>query len=249
MPILKKHQDPIGNAVWDYLNGKTGESILVRTDIAEDENLSPAYFFREFDQMPIQEQEALKRVKGKVLDVGAGGGAHSLWLQGQGFEVDAIDISPLLCDTMRKRGVKNVLLKDIYTLENQKYDTILLLMNGAGVAQTLAGLERLLLHLKTLLNPCGKILADSSDLLYLFTDENGDTWIDIASDTYYGEMQYQLSYKNIKGKTFPWLFVDPESFINIANQCGFQLVDKISGPHFDYMVEIEKSEEAIGSSK
>lgn len=238
MPILKKHHDPIGNAVWDYLNGKTSESILVRTDIAEDEHLSPAYFFREFDQMPVQEQEALKRVKGKVLDVGAGAGTHSLWLQDQGFDVNAIDISPLLCDTMRKRGVRNVLLIDIYTLQGQRYDTILLLMNGAGVAQTLPGLERLLLHLKTLLNPGGKILADSSDLLYLFTDENGDTWIDIASDTYYGEMQYQLSYNNIKGKTFPWLFVDPESFITIANQCGFKLVDKISGAHFDYMVEI-----------
>lgn len=238
MPILKKHQDPIGHAVWDYLNGKPVESILVRTDIAEDEHLSPAYFFREFEQMPIQEQEALKRAKGRILDVGAGAGAHSLWLQNQGFEVEAIDISPFLCDTMRRRGVKNVLLEDIYTLQDQKYETILLLMNGAGVAQTLAGLERLLLHLKTLLNPGGKILADSSDLLYLFKDESGDTWIDIASDTYYGEMQYQLSYKNIKGKTFPWLFVDPDSFIHVAIKCGFKLVDKIPGEHFDYMVEI-----------
>jgi hypothetical protein len=139
---------------------------------------------------------------------------------------------------MRKRGVKNVLLKDIYTLKGQEYDTILLLMNGAGVAQTLQGLEKLLLHLRTLLKPGGKILADSSDLLYLFTDENGDTWIDIASDTYYGEMQYQLSYKNVTGNTFPWLFVDPESFISIANKFGFRLVDKISGTHFDYMIEI-----------
>lgn len=240
MPLLKKSQDPIGNAVWDYLNGKTEEPILVRTDIAEDEHLSPAYFFRDFNMMPVQEQEALKRAEGRVLDVGAGAGAHSLWLQSQGFDVDAIDISPLLCDTMRRRGVKNVLLKDIYTLYDQKYDTILLLMNGAGVAQTLPGLERLLLHLKTLLNPGGKILADSSDLLYLFTDENGDTWIDIASDTYYGEMQYQLSYKKIVGKTFPWLFVDPDSFITIANQCGFRLVEKISGYHFDYMIEIRQ---------
>jgi SAM-dependent methyltransferase len=238
MSILKKDQDPIGHAVWDYLNGVIGESILVRTDIAEDEHLSPAYFFREFHQMPIQEQEALKRAKGRILDVGAGAGAHSLWLQEQGFEVDAIDISPLLCRTMRNRGVKNVLLKDIYTLKGYKYDTILLLMNGAGVAQTLRKLEKLFLHLKTLLNPEGKILADSSDLLYLFTDENGDTWINIASYTYYGEMQYQLSYKDIKGNTFPWLFVDPESFINIANQCGFRLVDKILGAHFDYMIEI-----------
>jgi SAM-dependent methyltransferase len=238
MPVIKKYHDPIGHAVWDYLNGYRGESIVVRTDIAEDEQLSPSYFFRTFEQMPVQEQEALKRCSGKILDIGAGAGAHSLWLQNQGLEVDAIDISPLSCDTMRKRGIKNVLLQDIYTLTNMQYDTILLLMNGAGVAQTLPGLEMLLLHLKTLLNPGGKILADSSDLLYLFTDENGDTWVDIASDTYYGEMEYQLSYKTIKGKLFPWLFVDPETFAGYARLCGFTVKETIAGAHFDYMVEI-----------
>ena len=238
MPVIKKHYDPIGQAVWDYQNGITDESIVVKTDIAEDELLSPSYFFRTFEAMPVQEQEALKRCSGKILDIGAGAGAHSLWLQEHGFEVDALDISPFSCDTMRKRGVKNVLLKDVYTLKDQKYDTILLLMNGAGVAQTLPGLEILLMHLKTLLNPGGKILADSSDLLYLFTDENGETWIDIASDTYYGEMEYQLTYKSIKGKPFPWLFVDPETFSDFARICGYTVKDKIAGAHFDYMVEI-----------
>jgi len=238
MPVLKKHHDPIGQAVWDYQNGIMGESIVVKTDIAEDELLSPSYFFRTYEEMPIQEQEALKRCSGKILDIGAGAGVHSLWLQNHGFDVDSLDISPLSCDTMRKRGIKNVLLKDVYALKDQKYDTILLLMNGAGVAQTLPGLEILLLHLKTLLNPGGKILADSSDLLYLFTDENGEMWVDIASDAYYGEMEYQLSYKTIKGKPFPWLFVDPESFSYIAKLCGFTVKDKIAGAHFDYMVEI-----------
>ena len=238
MPVLKKHQDPIGQAVWDYQNGITGDSIVVKTDIAEDEVLSPSYFFRTFEEMPIQEQEALKRCSGKILDIGAGAGVHSLWLQNQGFDVDSLDISPLSCDTMRKRGIKNVMLKDVYALNDQKYDTILLLMNGAGVAQTLPGLETLLLHLKTLLNPGGKILADSSDLLYLFTDENGDMWVDIASDAYYGEMEYQLSYKAIKGKAFPWLFVDPDTFSDYAKLGGFKVIDKITGAHFDYMVEI-----------
>ncbi len=238
MSVLKKHHDPIGQAVWDYLNGITGEAIVVKTDIAEDELLSPSYFFRTFDEMPVQEQEALRRCSGKILDVGAGAGVHSLWLQNQGFDVDSLDISPLSCDTMRKRGLKNVHLKDIYSLKNQKYDTILLLMNGAGVAQTLPGLETLLSHLKTLLNPGGKILADSSDLLYLFTDENGEMWVDIASDAYYGEMEYQLSYKSIKGKPFPWLFVDPETFADYASLAGFTVKEKIVGAHFDYMVEI-----------
>ncbi len=238
MPVLKKLQDPIGQAVLDYQNGIRGESILVRMNIAEDELLSPAYFFRTFEQMPVQEQEALKRCSGKILDVGAGAGVHSIWLQEQGYDVDSIDISPLSCETMVKRGIKNVFLKDIYRLDEMKYDTILLLMNGAGVAQTLAGLEALLLHLKSLLKPRGKILADSTDLLYLFTDENGETWIDIASDTYYGEMEYRLSYKNIKGKPFPWLFVDPHTFADYAKLCGFEVKEIIAGAHYDYMVEI-----------
>lgn len=238
MAIMKKHQDPIGKAVHDYFHGITGDTILVRTDIAEDETLSPSYFFRTFDQMPLQEQEALRRCKGKILDIGAGAGAHSLWLKEKGLEVVSIDISPLSCETMRKRGLNEVICKDIYSLSEMKFDTILLLMNGAGVAQTLPGLSILLNHLKTLLNPGGRILADSSDLLYLFTDENGESWIDIASDTYYGEMEYQLSYKGIRGKKFPWLFVDPDTFIEHAEQCGFKVVEKMMGLHFDYLVEL-----------
>ena len=238
MPVLKKNHDPVGHAVWDYLNGIRGESIVVTTDIAEDELLLPSHFFRTFEQMPIQEQEALRRCTGTILDVGAGGGAHSLWLQDHRFEVDALEISPLSCETMLKRGVKNVFLQDIHTLTDRKYDTILLLMNGAGIAQTLPGLRILLLHLKTLLNPGGKILADSSDLLYLFTDENGETWIDIASDTYYGQMQYQLTYKSIKGKPFSWLFVDADTFSDYAGFCGFTVKDRFAGAHFDYLVEL-----------
>jgi len=238
MPILKKHQDPIGKAVYDYYHGITGDPILVRTDIAEDETLSPSYFFRTYEQMPVQEQEALKRCKGKILDVGAGAGAHSIWLKDKGLEVTAIDISPLSCEIMRERGLGGVLCADIYALTEMKFDTILLLMNGAGVAQTLPGLSVLLNHLKNLLNPGGRILADSSDLLYLFTDENGEDWIDIASDTYYGEMECQLSYKSTKGKKFPWLFVDPDTFCEYAENAGFTVIDKVKGLHFDYLVEL-----------
>lgn len=241
MPVLKKQNDPIGQAVLDYLHGITGDVILVRTDIAEDETLSPAYFFRTFDQMPVQEKEALKKCKGRVLDIGAGAGAHSVWLKEKGLEVVSVDISPLSCQTMRERGLENVICSDIYSLREQKFDTILLLMNGAGVAQTLAGLPVLLNHLKQLLNPGGTILADSSDLLYLFTDENGESWIDIASDTYYGEMEYHLSYRNVKGKKFPWLFVDPDTLTDYAEKCGFRVVSKIRGEHFDYLLELALS--------
>lgn len=238
MNLLPKYKDPLGRAVLDYYMGKPTEDIHVKSDIAEDELLSPEYFFRSFDDMPLQEKEALKRCRGKILDVGACAGAHSIWLQDKGYDVDSIDISPLSCKTMIHRGIKNVIHSDILSLQGRKYDTILLLMNGVGVAQTINSIGNLLLHLKSLLNPSGQILADSSDLIYLFNDGDGSAFIDINSDRYYGEIEYQLSYKKIKGDPFPWVYVDPSSFKNIAKNCGFKITEEIQGTHFDYLITI-----------
>ena len=238
MPILKKDNDPIGQAIWDYVNNIREDSIVVNSEIAEDDVLLPSYFFREYDQMPIQEQKALSLCNGRILDVGAGAGAHALWLQEKGYDVDALEISKLSCDTMTIRGVKNVILQDIWTYKNQKYDTILMLMNGAGLARTLPGLSTLLNHIKTLLNPKGKILIDSSDLLYLFEDENGETWVDLASDNYYGEIDYQLTYKTIVGLPFTWLFVDQETLSDCAQSIGFKVCEISKGDHYDFLLEL-----------
>lgn len=239
MTILAKHKDPIGSAVSDYFSGKPTEDILVSTDIAEDEQLSPAYFFRPFSEMPPQEQEALNRCTGRVLDIGACVGAHAIYLQEKGLDVTAIDISALSCDVMKKRGLKDVRLTNLFNLKDEKYDTILLLMNGVGVAQTLPGLDALFIHLKSLLSPNGKILLDSSDLLYLFQDEDGSAWVDITAGKYYGEVEYRLSYKETKGKPFPWLYVDYDNLFAAAQRNGLQVTYRLNGPHFDYLAEIK----------
>jgi len=238
MSLIKKENDPIGQAIWDYANGIREDSIVVNSEIAEDDVLLPSYFFREYDQMPIQEQKALSLCNGRILDVGAGAGAHVLWLQEKGCDVDALEISSLSCETMIKRGVKNVVLQDIWTYKDEKYDTILMLMNGAGLARTLPGLSTLLNHLKTLLNPKGKILIDSSDLLYLFEDENGETWFDLASENYYGEIDYQLTYKTIVGLPFTWLFVDQETLSGCAQSIGFKVCEISKGDHYDFLLEL-----------
>lgn len=238
MPLIKKDNDPIGQAIWDYANGIQEDSIVVKSEIAEDDVLLPSYFFRGYDEMPALEQKALSLCRGRILDVGAGAGAHTLWLQEKGHSVDALEISELSCDTMIKRGVKNAILQDIFTYKDQKYDTILMLMNGAGIAKTLPGLTTLLNHLKTLLHPEGKILIDSSDLLYLFEDEDGETWVDLAAETYYGEIDYQLTYKTIIGQPFTWLFVDQETLSDCAQMSGFKVTEISKGDHFDFLLEL-----------
>ena len=141
-----------------YLEGDKKAKITVRTDIAETDYLPADYLFRGFDEMPEHEKAALLEAKGKILDIGACAGSHSLYLQNKGFDVTALDISEGCCEVMQRRGIKKVVCKNIFEYNEQKFDTIFLLMNGIGMAGTLPELPKLLSHLKSLLNDGGQIV-------------------------------------------------------------------------------------------
>ena len=112
-------------------------------------------------------------VKGRVLDVGAGSGTHSLYLQDNGFDITSIDISELSCLLMKEQGLKNVICKDIWTFETERYDTIIFMMNGIGLVKNL-DICRFLEYIKNFLSPTGQIILDSSDIKYMFYDD--DLW-------------------------------------------------------------------------
>ena len=231
---IPKEQDPIGQAMMDYIQNPSAnkDSIIhVDTNITEGESIPTPYFFRTYDEMPLSERTALDLSQGKVLDLGAGSGVHSLHLQKKGFEVHPIDISELSVQVMKKRGVQNVRLKDFKELEGEKYDTILLLMNGIGMVQHISNLPKYLAHFKELLTPNGQILIDSTDILYMFEQEDGSYLIDLNGE-YYGQMIYFVNYKDIKGKAFDWLYVDFGLLNDAANSVGLsceQIVDEEEG--------------------
>ncbi|MFW5687588.1 MAG: class I SAM-dependent methyltransferase [Bacteroidota bacterium] len=219
---MKNEPDIFGLAFADFLKGHTREVILVDTDISEREELPVSYFFRYFDQMPPWEQKVLNACRGKVLDVGAGAGSHALYLQKRGLEVTAVDISPGAVDCMQKRGVKNAVAADFFSLpEEEKMDTILFLMNGAGLAQKLENLPNMLAKASRLLDSRGSIYLESTDLIYMFREEDGSVMIDLAGN-YYGEITYHLHYKEFSGKPFPWLFVDFENLCDKAAEVGLE---------------------------
>jgi SAM-dependent methyltransferase len=188
--------------------------------------------------MPKLERLALKKCSGKILDVGAGAGCHSLYLQNNKFDVTALETSTLCCDVMSKQKIRKVINSDILSFNNEKYDTILLMMNGIGIAGTLSGLNTLLGHLKTLLNKSGRIILESSDLIYLFEQEDGTFMVDINASHYYGEIDYLLKYQNVTGKPFSWLFADHVILTDIAEQNGLKTSIIEYGPHYDYLAQL-----------
>ncbi|MBO4820002.1 MAG: methyltransferase domain-containing protein [Prevotella sp.] len=243
---LKSEKDPMGRAIFDYVKRQAlGNDVHVTTDklrvfspMFEEDEIPLETLFRQFDDMPLIERAALGLVKGKTLDVGAGSGCHSLVLQNRGVDVTAIDISPLAVEAMKLRGVKNVVEQDFFAHEG-RYDTILMLMNGIGIVGSLERLSDFFRHVDHILSPGGQLLCDSSDISYVFEDENGK--IDYP-DTghYFGELNYTMQYKETTGEPFAWLYVDAGTLRQEAGKSGFDVEIIVEGEHYDYLARISK---------
>jgi ubiquinone/menaquinone biosynthesis C-methylase UbiE len=231
-------KDLFGKAILDYQTNNAPEDIITETSISESDEMSIAYLFRNFEGMPKIEQKALQMAKGKVLDVGCGAGSHSLYLQNEKkLEVIAIDISENAIKACQLRGIKNTRVQNVMDLNDDKFDTILLLMNGTGIFGTLVQTTQYLKKLKSLLNPKGQILIDSSDIIYMFDeDEDGGKWI--PSDGYYGELTFTISYKNETESSFPWLYLDYNTLQNAAHANGLKCELITEGDHFDYLAKL-----------
>ena len=230
-------KDLFGKAILDYQTNNLPQDILTETNISEADEMEVAYLFREFNSMPKLEQKALQLAKGKVLDVGCGAGSHSLYLQEKGFDVTAIDVSPSAIKACELRGVKNAKVQNVLDIENDKFDTILLLMNGTGIFGTLAATATYLKKLKSLLAPNGQILIDSSDIIYMFDDaEDGSKWI--PAEGYYGELTFTISYKKETDTPFPWLYLDYNTLQNAAQANGLECELIKEGEHFDYLAKL-----------
>lgn len=225
----------MGTAIADYYNhGKAARLRVFSSQFDEDE-IPVSQLFRTYDEMPPLEQKALQLAQGKILDCGAGSGCHALALQDMNKEVQAIDISSLSVEVMQKRGVKQAYAINLFD-ENyhEKFDTILMLMNGSGIIGKLEQMTLFFQKMKQLLNPGGCIYMDSSDLRYLFEDEDGSYLIDLAG-AYYGEIDYQMQYKQVKGDTFDWLYVDFQTLSHYAFENGFTAELIAEGEHYDYL--------------
>lgn len=251
---MTTNHDPMGAAIADFWrNGIAGRLRVFSPGFDEDE-MPVADLFRTFDEMPPLEQTALRLATGRTLDVGAGAGCHSLALQNLGIDVTAIDISPLSVQTMQAQGVARALEQDFWKIEEQ-FDTILMLMNGIGIVGTLDALPRFFAHINRLLVSGGQVIIDSSDVRYVYEDEDSspleqapdapelktsylrrnEEGIEIDPETgrYYGEYLYQMQYKRIRGEQFPWLYIDFSTLSRAAEAAGFRAELIAEGEHYD----------------
>lgn len=236
--LLQPEKDPMGAAIADYARtGKAGRLRVFSSQFDEDE-IPVKELFRTESSMPHLEQTALHLATGNILDAGAGSGCHSLALQAAGKEVHAIDISPLSVEVMKQRGVRHVTQTNLFSEQFcGAYDTILMLMNGSGIIGKLENMPFFFRKMKQLLAPGGCVYMDSSDLRYLFEEEDGSIVIDLA-DNYYGEVDFRMQYKHVRGDVFDWLYIDFQTLAYYASENGFKAELIEEGKHYEYLARL-----------
>ena len=226
-------KDLHGKAILDYYKGNDEATLILHNSYGDPDEMPVEVFFREEEDFTTLEHLALIESKGRVLDLGAGAGAHSLVLQSRGFEVFALENSPGCVDVMRRSGVRNVLFEDFRKHQGQ-YDTVLILMNGLGLAGTLGQVEVFLQTCEKLLSLGGQILVDSSDISYLYEDGTP------KPAGYYGEVRYRYEFQETKGDWFDWLYVDQQTLAEKVAAVGMELEILMTDENDQYLACITR---------
>jgi SAM-dependent methyltransferase len=238
MLAIKKYfqvmTDPFGQAIADYYHNQSPAKLWIHNKYGPKEEMPVSAYFRAYDHMPRLEHEALELCLGKVLDIGACAGSHALWLQEQQKDITALEISALACEVMKLRGVQKIILQDVFTFGEEKYDTLLMIMNGIGLTGTLSGLHIFLQHAATLLQAGGRLIFDSSDVAYVYKNHFPDL------KTYYGEIAYRYEYKKQKTDWFNWLYIDRFTLSAIAAAEGWQYEFITEDENGQYLVQFQR---------
>lgn len=224
-------KDLHGKAIVDYFNGNEDATLLLHNNYGDPEEMPVSVFFRDELDFTTLEHLALIECHGKVLDVGAGAGSLSLVLQDRGFDVHALENSIGCIQTMKQLGIANCIHGD-FAMHTDTYDTLLIQMNGLGLAGTLSNVPDFLKKCVSLLNPDGQILIDSSDISYLYEDE-------LPKDSYFGEVQYCYEYESEMGEWFDWVYVDSKKLTEIVEQMGLS-IEILADENDQYLARIAR---------
>lgn len=238
-PDVRARWDPHSAGLLAFEAGDQSAAITVTDDLGDTDQLPVAYFFRAEHELPNLERTALSLCRGRVLDLGAGAGAHALALQQRGLEVCAVEILPELVELLERRGVRDARPGSVSHLPAGRWDTILMLMNGLGLPETLAGLDRFLAGAGRHLAPGGQILADSTDVRSLASGVAQDGGLPVRADgRYVGEIQFRLAFGDMQGEPFSQLYVDPDTLCEVGVRHGWAFEVVAEGEHGAYLARL-----------
>lgn len=244
--MLPTEKDAYGHLLMEYQKKGEGVEIIEREDGFIDAlPHSPAGYFAPFEQWGSHQQKAMDYVRGRVLDIGAGAGRVSLYLQERGQEVVAIDNSPLALEVCRLRGIKNTSLTSVTEVSRSRlgeFGTIVMMGNNFGLVGNRQRARWLLQRFYGMTPPDGRVVAESNDIYQT------DNPVHLDYHQYNrdrgrmsGQIRLRVRHGRIATTWFDYLMVSPEEMREIAAGTGWHIVETIPGERAGpYVAVLEK---------
>jgi cyclopropane fatty-acyl-phospholipid synthase-like methyltransferase len=230
--------NPFSQALQDFHAGDSTVAFVIRRDDGFEQRVPASVFFEE-DTFSTLESRALELCQGRTLDVGAAAGRHSLALQRHGFDVTSLDILPEMAAVLHDRGVKRILTADIFNFAAERFDTVLMLMNGIGMVGTPDGLDRFLRHAHEIIAPSGQILCDSIDVSVTSNEvHRAHRQRNIESGRPPGQQSFAITYGGTTGEPFDWLHVDFETLSGHCARANWRAELIEAGPDGHYLCRL-----------
>ncbi len=241
---MEPKKDAYGQEIWAFFKGKESYEIVERDDGFIHLSKGPAIYFADFKKWPKYEKEAIKFAKGKILDVGAGAGRVSLYLQKRGFDVTAIDSSPYAIKVCKKRGVKKAKILPFERIEKLQpgiFDTIIMFGNNFGLFGTPKKAKKLLKKLHKITSPKALIIAESNDP-YKTKDPAHLSYhkLNQKRGRMPGQVRMRIRFKNYIGEWFDYLMVSKREMKSILQGTGWRIKKFIDSKNSSYIALIER---------
>jgi SAM-dependent methyltransferase len=240
---LPKASDAYGREILAILEGREAPEIIERDDGYID-SYGGHYLLAPYSKWDENEKRAIRLAKGRVLDVGAGGGRVSLHLQDKGLPVLAIDISPLAIDVCKRRGIKSAKAMRFEDISPSlgTFDTVVMFGNNFGLFGTPARAKRLLKRLYRMTSDDAIILGETLDP---YKTDNPDHRAYHRRNRARGRMPGQLRIRARSGSSstpwFDYLFVSEKEMRDICSGTGWHVARTFDGAGGQYIAVLEKA--------
>jgi SAM-dependent methyltransferase len=236
--------DVFGRALLDWAKGGTVPEIVEREDGFTQSGAGPEVYLSVPKDWPSAESQALRSMRGRVLDVGCGAGRVALALQERGVDVVGLDWSARAVEAARLCGVREVRRGSIDDLGRiiVQFDSIVLFGNNFGLFRTPEHAHELLGEWAHKAKPETRIFLESTSAYFggapgfdrLYYRRN------LERGRPSGSVRLRYRYEELTGDWFTWLFVSPSEMRAILRGTGWRQVRVLrSGVSDPYVAVLE----------
>ena len=244
MTVEERH-DAYGRLLVDALeSGETTIEIIERDDgFMMGSRFGTDLYLAPYRRWPAGQRRALRLARGRVVDVGSGGGRVALHLQERGRDVVAIDNSPLAIEVCRRRGVRDARVLPVESLDESVgiVDTFVMFGNNLGLLGSAARAKRLLRRFARISSPSARILGETLDP-YATDDQ--------AHLRYHrrnrrrgrmgGQLRLRVRYRDYATPWFDYLLVSRDELAGLVAGTGWEVARTIEDEPPLYVAVLEK---------